>query len=92
MTTASHTVSRDRKVLKAIDKDGLRLSYYSIVGYGVLFAWISTLGGGYERMPRLSVTIGVLLALFSIGRIAMNMQFDSIYGRGLRVGGVFFIC
>lgn len=82
MTTASHTVSRDRKVLKAIDKDGLRLSYYSIVGYGVLFAWISTLGGGYERMPRLSVTIGVLLALFSIGRIAMNMQFDSIYGRG----------
>jgi len=82
MATASHAMSRDRKVLKAIDEDGVRLSYYSIFGYIVLFAWISTQGGGYETMPRLSITFGVLLALFSVARIAMNMRFVSFYGSG----------
>ena len=82
MTAASHTTSRDRKVLKSIDADASRNSMYAIISYLVLFAWISTIGGGYELMPRWTVAIGLMLALITAVRVTMNLHFESFYGSG----------
>lgn len=72
----------DKKALKKLDRSAVRASMVVILSYIIVATWIVMIGELYKMSLLASVIFGAFILLTSLLRVAMNLLFDSLYGKG----------